>query len=828
MRVARLGGLGLLGVTLAVLLAGAATAQVQPNETRNDRPHLDMRFGNRGEEEQEFQIDVEGPFKRETTIQVPPGENRTIRLPAPHGAYEVAIEDQSTQRDVVDPTPTSFPVYPVTFNNTGCPGTWLVNYTFSGSVPVPEDNGCLAEPPSFTDLLERARQAAASDPTEHIAIPAPGNADAGRYRVWRNLLTPNATPGGNLTFSFTPNVSFADAWGRPVEGSKLVWDRENPDIGGPFTSEAPNRAYYRPAANQPLAYTEFFSFVGVATPEGTDETLTYLQQWDDTPGEPACVLRSPVQDRALTLDEDPIRAQVCQAGPWTPGEDTTLRGFDAYPLYNVETDGERVTVHRLVLADSITYPLAYERFAAGGAETADHVAYRLTHLNQTPSPPRPTPDEPSARTGSVPTGPVHELDGPQLGADTDRFPLTLAEASQAARTDPRLTDLQSLLENSQAVLSGAKLGRLEAGHQEADRLGWWLVYTAPDGGEVTVLCQRPAPANRTVETPLSRPDAPAAECDEDADRPIFAGEANPPEPVGPDAIPETAATFGAALERWAMLDPDAHEEPVVSAIYRPWTTETRPDPQLGVGRSLETATSAVVSSSRSGSGAIVDLETGRTLTQQFSQRETFGLVGEPAPLATSDANAPDGSDEVPVLVGSAAGLGLLGLLAYVATSGGLSGLYARITGRETLEHLTRQAIVNLLDETPGLHENAIGRRVDANERTVEHHLDMLVREDVLATLERGGYKHYFVNGRHAPREMQALATLRRGRAEEIYELVRNRPGIGVSELAEAADVSKPYASKLVNRLVDAGLVDKVREGRSVELFVNDADLARED
>jgi Mn-dependent DtxR family transcriptional regulator len=60
-----------------------------------------------------------------------------------------------------------------------------------------------------------------------------------------------------------------------------------------------------------------------------------------------------------------------------------------------------------------------------------------------------------------------------------------------------------------------------------------------------------------------------------------------------------------------------------------------------------------------------------------------------------------------------------------------------------------------------------------------------------------------------------------GRARQIYETVRARPGISVSGVAREVHVSPPAAHNTVTRLVGAGLIERRAEGREVHLVARD-------
>ncbi len=67
------------------------------------------------------------------------------------------------------------------------------------------------------------------------------------------------------------------------------------------------------------------------------------------------------------------------------------------------------------------------------------------------------------------------------------------------------------------------------------------------------------------------------------------------------------------------------------------------------------------------------------------------------------------------------------------------------------------------------------------------------------------------------RVFKALASRTR---RHMLDIVRDRPGIGVGELAAGFDVSRIGIMKHLAVVEDAGLITSVREGRSRRLFFN--------
>lgn len=149
------------------------------------------------------------------------------------------------------------------------------------------------------------------------------------------------------------------------------------------------------------------------------------------------------------------------------------------------------------------------------------------------------------------------------------------------------------------------------------------------------------------------------------------------------------------------------------------------------------------------------------------------------------------------------------------------GLYSRI-GRDpddVLGNQTRRRIFDLVLEEPGIHFRELRRETGAGGGMLEHHLEKLVRADLLQEHHTDGYRCYFVAG-HVDQDIVRVANaFRTDAARSIARALASWPGASLSEIAETADVTRGTASYHVDALVEHGLVDKEREGRCLQLHL---------
>lgn len=151
----------------------------------------------------------------------------------------------------------------------------------------------------------------------------------------------------------------------------------------------------------------------------------------------------------------------------------------------------------------------------------------------------------------------------------------------------------------------------------------------------------------------------------------------------------------------------------------------------------------------------------------------------------------------------------------------LHPLYTRISRDEILDNATRRRIVEAVRAEPGIHFRGLKRRLDVGRGILQHHLDKLVQAGYLAEHGAEAYRCYFAQGQVDRRVMEVADRLRADGARAVLDAVRHRPGSSLTEVAEAADVSASTAGYHLDKLAEAGLVHKARNGPSLAVDLTD-------
>lgn len=131
---------------------------------------------------------------------------------------------------------------------------------------------------------------------------------------------------------------------------------------------------------------------------------------------------------------------------------------------------------------------------------------------------------------------------------------------------------------------------------------------------------------------------------------------------------------------------------------------------------------------------------------------------------------------------------------------------------EILEVESRRRVFDFIRSNPGTHMREIQRQLDMTLGNLEYHLRYLERHDMV-TVKEGGYKRYFVKQQVGAEDQQLLSLLRQTIPRHILIVLMTEPEQSHQEILEHFDVSASTLSYHMSKLVDAGVVEKEREGR---------------
>lgn len=199
---------------------------------------------------------------------------------------------------------------------------------------------------------------------------------------------------------------------------------------------------------------------------------------------------------------------------------------------------------------------------------------------------------------------------------------------------------------------------------------------------------------------------------------------------------------------------------------------------------------------------------------------------EPPGMAAEAQNAPTEPSSIILASAVSASLAaiLLGVYVYpLAKFYGAQALtlvpgYAKLRKSELLNHKSRDGLLQLIREEPGISPPELHGRVGGGWSTVVYHLTVLEKNQLVSSLIDGRHKRFFPTEAIDWSRRGSLAALRNARTKALYQLIEEDPGAIQAHLARRLGVSVAATQWHLERLQRAELVGGERRGRKVHYF----------
>lgn len=144
-------------------------------------------------------------------------------------------------------------------------------------------------------------------------------------------------------------------------------------------------------------------------------------------------------------------------------------------------------------------------------------------------------------------------------------------------------------------------------------------------------------------------------------------------------------------------------------------------------------------------------------------------------------------------------------------------LFAHVGRAEVFENGVRERIFALVKSEPGISASELSAQSGVSWGTTIYHLDVLEQNRMVVSVKDGRYRRYFVNGAGAS-EKEVISALRNPVSARIAQHVKSVPGLSQKDLASQTGLSPQALHWHANRLLKAGVVTKIRDGRVVRFF----------
>lgn len=139
-------------------------------------------------------------------------------------------------------------------------------------------------------------------------------------------------------------------------------------------------------------------------------------------------------------------------------------------------------------------------------------------------------------------------------------------------------------------------------------------------------------------------------------------------------------------------------------------------------------------------------------------------------------------------------------------------LFSRVRPDQMLDHPIRAHIYEAIKADPGIHYQALVRRIGKGSSVVDHHLRKLDLGNYISVQKGRGFTCFFPKGVVDHRIMMVVPVLRTEGASRVLREVVKQPGQSVSEVARSVGIAKSTVSYHVSRLRKVHLLE---EGRAL-------------
>jgi len=139
-----------------------------------------------------------------------------------------------------------------------------------------------------------------------------------------------------------------------------------------------------------------------------------------------------------------------------------------------------------------------------------------------------------------------------------------------------------------------------------------------------------------------------------------------------------------------------------------------------------------------------------------------------------------------------------------------------------MELETRRKIYELIRKSPGIHFREIERRLNIAVGNLQYHLYYLEKKNLIRSEQDGEYTRYYPKDCKLDEiDKKILSFLRRRTARRILIYLLTNPNANNKEIAQGIGLSPSTISWHLNKLVEAKIVERKKEGRESFFRVKD-------
>jgi predicted transcriptional regulator len=141
---------------------------------------------------------------------------------------------------------------------------------------------------------------------------------------------------------------------------------------------------------------------------------------------------------------------------------------------------------------------------------------------------------------------------------------------------------------------------------------------------------------------------------------------------------------------------------------------------------------------------------------------------------------------------------------------------------------TRRKIYEQIKKSPGIHFRELERRLQLAVGSLQYHLQYLQKKNLIKASSDEDYVRYFVKDRSLNEtERKIISFLRRSGCRHILLQLLENPNLNNKELSLAVGLSPSTISWNLNKLAEAGIIERKKIGRISKFVIVDPQAVSE-
>lgn len=121
----------------------------------------------------------------------------------------------------------------------------------------------------------------------------------------------------------------------------------------------------------------------------------------------------------------------------------------------------------------------------------------------------------------------------------------------------------------------------------------------------------------------------------------------------------------------------------------------------------------------------------------------------------------------------------------------------------------RRRLVDLISRRPGMHASELCREAGEPWGTIQYHLSLLHKGELVQSFEAGRERRFFASGID-PNRARLLALLNHGHRPELSQYIRDHPGARQVDVCDALDITRKSFRQAVRPMIAENLVQQRR------------------